>query len=674
MANDKTIFQRLTNVVIGVGNNGNSASKVVRNYTIPETNNNVLYTFDNKEERDRKLTQLKQQKLLSYQWVKSGYETSMEQLAGASQVKVMYRDADLMDTWPEIGAALDIVSEEATCLGPDKKMLNIYSSSDRIRSVLEDLFVNRLDIHTIIPMITRATCKYGNEFMLLNIDANNGVIGWRELPVHEMRRIENGMQNMYSSTFNMSTTTTNPDEVRYIWEGHNDTMPYRNWQVAHFRLIKDSLFLPYGVSWLNKARRHWRMLSMMEDAMLLYRLERSIERRIFKVNVGMIDDADVPAFLQEFMNNVKRAPIIDPQTGQIDLRKNFLDVSADYVIPVRNGQDPTSIDNLQSAQNQTAMDDIEYMENKVLSALRVPKSFLNFQEAQGKGQNLSILDIRFNRTINSVQQAILLELTKIAIIHLTVLGFTDDLTNFSLTMNNPSNQIEMMELDNLTKKINAATAALAEQGGGIPVMSWHQVQKEIMGKTDSEISDILNEIRLEMALAMEIQQTNQIIKKTGLFNKVDRIYGEPGAQYSEQPQGGDEGGGFGGGGGGAPMSMGGGFGDDLGDLGEPGSDGMGDLGGEEGSTDLENMGGDNPNPTESIHKPNGRELLSEDRLKSMNLFYFNQYINRIDEKKRNENKKRVSILDKSFVINEDINSIVKGLENGITESKVSLID
>lgn len=673
MAKNKTIFQRLTNVVIGVGNNGNNAGKVIRNYTIPETNNNVLYTFDNKEERDRKLTQLKQQKLLAYQWAKSGYETSMEQLAGASQVKIMYRDADLMDNWPEIGAALDIVSEEATCLGSDKKMLNIYSNSDRIRSVLEDLFVNRLDIHTTLPMITRATCKYGNEFMFLNIDANNGVMGWRELPVHEMRRVENGMENMYSASFTFNQTTTkNPDEVKYVWEGHNEAMPYKNWQVAHFRLIKDSLFLPYGVSWLNKARRHWRMLSMMEDAMLLYRLERSIERRIFKVNVGMIDDADVPAFLQEFMNNVKRAPIIDPQTGQIDLRKNFLDVSADYVIPVRSGQDPTSIDNLQSAQNQTAMDDIEYMQNKVLSALRVPKSFLNFQEAQGKGQNLSLLDIRFNRTINSVQQAIIMELTKIAIIHLYVLGFADDLTNFSLTMNNPSNQIEMMMLDNLTKKINAATAALAEQGGGIPIMSWHQVQKEIMGKTDSEISDILNEIRLEMALAMEIQQTNQIIKKTGLFNKVDRIYGEPGAQYTEQQGGGGDDGGLGGGGGGAPL--GGGFGDDLGDMGEPGSEDMGDLGGEEGSADLSSMGdGIDGGGTkmENIHKVGNRNIITESAINNMR--YFNEYISRIDESKKKENNKQISIIDKSFLINENIDSTVKGLENEISH-KVSLLD
>ena len=661
MPKNKTVFQRLTDVVIGVGNGTTNMGPVITNYSLPKTNNEVLYTFDNEADRDRKLQQLKQQKLLAYQWVKMGYDTSMEQLAGNNQIKVMYRDVDLMDTWPEIGAALDIAAEEATCLNPKKKMLNIYSKSERIQSVLEDLFVNRLDIHITLPMVVRATCKYGNEFMFLNIDQKNGIMGWREMPVHEIRRVENGMQNAYSGSYNFGAITASklkPDETKFVWEGHNENIPYKNWQVAHFRLIKDSLYLPYGVSWLNKARRHWRMLSMMEDAMLLYRLERSIERRIFKVNVGMIDDADVPAFLQEFMNNVKRAPIIDPQTGQIDLRKNFLDVSADYVIPVRTGQDPTSIDTLASAQNPTSMDDINYMQNKIFSALRIPKTFLNFSEAQGKAQNLSLVDIRFNRMINSIQQAILMELTKIAIIHLYLLGFTDDLTNFSLTLNNPSNQIEDMELDSLTKKINAATAALAEQGGGIPVMSWHEVQKEIMGKTDSEISSILNEIRLEAALAMELQMTNQIIKKTGLFNKVDRIYGEPGAEYNPQAMQGEEGMPGGGGGGGMPALGGGdmGFGDELGDMGEPGAEDEGDLGGDEGTADL----GDGLPPMEGVSEDKDSKLLTEDVLNSMK--FFNKYMLNITPKDKIVNN-RVNVIDKSFLINEEMDSIIKDLEN-----------
>ena len=649
----KNIFQRLSDIVIGVGNGIQSNMQPeVPVYEFQKRGNAPIYTFDSKEERDRKLLQLRQDKLLAHQWKKASYDSTSLKMLSGNQVKVMYRDADLMDAFPEIGAALDIYAEESCTRNTKGEMLVIRSKSERIKSVLEDLFINRLDIPITLPMIARNTYKYGNEFMLLNIDTENGITGWRELPVHEIQRIENGCGNGYGGGGAYSTSqiyNLKPDEVKFIWEGHGESMPYKNWQVAHFRIIKDSLFLPYGMSFLNKVRRHWRMLSMMEDAMLLYRLERSIERRIYKVNVGLIDDADVPGYLQDFMNNVKRAPIIDPQTGQIDLRKNFLDVSADYVIPVRNGQDPTDISTLQSAQNQTSMDDIEYMRDKIMAGLMVPKSYLNFQEAEGKGQNMSLMDIRFNRRINSGQQSILMELNKIAIIHLYLLGFEDDLTNFSLALNNPSNQVELFELENLQKRINIASSALAEQGGGIPLMSWHQVQKEIMGKTDSEIRDILNEIRLETALANEIQMTTQIIKKTGLFDKVDRIYGELGADYSQEGDGGPEGGGPGGPVGGPMLGgMDAGFGDDLGDLGEPGASDEGSMPGDMESAPID----DESMPDNLMEFKNASKMQ-----------FYNAYMKKLSDNilKEDINSSMIISNDK---LNKNINKVLSDIDNG----------
>ena len=661
MANksNSTIFQRLTNLITTSGTLSPSNKTV--NYTLPSTSGNeVLYTFNNKADYEKKMTLLKQQKLLSYQWLKSGYDTSIQQAAGSNTIKQAYIEHDRMDLWPEIGAALDIYAEEACVQNPKTcQVINVHSKSDRIKSVLDDLFVNRLDVNVMLEMITRSLCKYGNEFMLLNIDSENGEMGWRELPVREMTRVEGGMLTAYGGAYaapmQADLGNMKPNEVRFVWDGHNEQNPYRNWQVAHFRLIKDSFYLPYGSSILNKARRHWKILSMMEDAMLLYRLERSIERRIFKVNVGLIDDADVPAFLQEFMNNVKRAPIIDPMTGMMDLRKNFLDVSADYVIPVRSGQDPTSIDTLQGAQNQTSMDDIEYIEKKVFAGLRIPKEFLNFQDSQGKSQNLSILDIRFARNVMSIQKALLMELNKIAIIHLYLLGFEDEITNFSLTMTNPSNQLEQLVLDNQQKRINNATQALAEQGCGIPLMSWHKVQKEIMGLTDAEISDMLNEIRLEAAIAVELQLTSQIIKKTNVFRKVDNLYGEPGAKYDYSQLQGDDGGLGGGMGGGAPM-MGGGFGDDLGDLGAPGAEEGGPVSGEEGEADL--GGADMGNLMEGVIAK--RALMTENK-KLMG--YIDEYKKLIERKEEDKIAKNVEITDKAFILNENINSILSEIEN-----------
>ena len=464
-----TIFQRLQQTL-----SGDTIKKVdnVNSYNIK--NPNVIDVATNPEDYQRKLLQARQQSLLAKQWVKTNYDLTNKSLNGLNEVRLMYRDCDLMDTFPEIGTALDIFSEETTVLNNEGLMVNITSKSDRIKSILKDLFVNRLSINTILPMICRAMCRYGNNFMLLNIDKDNGVMGWKQLPVHEMERYENGTEYPYVSaplvTLN-NTTDKKVDDTRFVWVGQTEYIPYRNWQIAHFRLLYDSQFLPYGVSALHKARRHFRLLSMMEDAMLIYRLDRSIERRVFKINVGAIDVQDVPAYVQEIANNFKRTPIIDPMTGQIDLRKNIMQQTDDFFFPVRDASEPSPIEILPAGQNLTAMDDIKFIQNKLLTALRVPKSFLNFEEAQGDGKNLSLMDVRFTRTVNRIQQALLMELNKIAIIHLFLLGFTDELTDFTLTMNNPSSQAEMLELENLAKKITTAKDAVSDPGGGIPLTS-----------------------------------------------------------------------------------------------------------------------------------------------------------------------------------------------------------
>ncbi|MDE5889205.1 MAG: portal protein, partial [Bacilli bacterium] len=570
----------------------------VNSYNIK--NPNVIDVATNPEDYQRKLLQARQQSLLAKQWIKTNYDLTNKSLNGLNEVRLMYRDSDLMDTFPEIGTALDIFSEETTVLNNDTLMVNISSKSDRIKSILKDLFINRLSINTILPMICRAMCKYGNNFMLLNIDKDNGVMGWKQLPVHEMERYENGTEYPYVSAPHVTlnnATDKKVDDTRFVWVGQTEYIPYRNWQIAHFRLLYDSQFLPYGVSVLHKARRHFRLLSMMEDAMLIYRLDRSIERRVFKINVGAIDVQDVPAYVQEIANNFKRTPIIDPMTGQIDLRKNILQQTDDFFFPVRDASEPSPIEILPAGQNLTAMDDIKFIQNKLLTALRVPKSFLNFEEAQGDGKNLSLMDVRFTRTVNRIQQALLMELNKIAIIHLFLLGFTDELTDFTLTMNNPSSQAEMLELENLAKKITTAKDAVSDPGGGIPLTSMMWAWRHIMKWSDKEIQQNLEEIRLENALAAEIAKTSQIIKRTKIFDSVDNIYGEPDADYGNGGDGeqGDAEGGMPGGGGGAPIGGGdmdfgddGAMEDDM-EVGAEGEMGMEDNAAEDGAMP------DNPN-------------------------------------------------------------------------------
>ena len=680
MAEEKyTIFQRLQKVL----SSGNVQRNYMTNdYGIISPKSDVIATANSQEEYNQKILQAKQQALLGKQWIKANYDITNQSLAGLNDVKLMYRDSDLMDAFPEISAAMDIVSEESCYINDTGSMVNITSRSARVKNILEDLFVNRLSIHTMLPMICRSMCKYGNTFMLLNIDGKNGVLGWKQLPVYEMERWENGQNSPYATPIaNLNTVDENaPQDTKFVWVGQNDYIPYRNWQVAHFRLLYNSIYLPYGVSFLNSARRHFRMLSMMEDMMLIYRLDRSIERRVFKINVGAIDENDVQAYVQEIANNFKRTPIVDPLTGQIDLRKSFMNVTEDFFIPTRDDNASSPIETLQGAQNLTAMDDIKFVQNKVLTALRVPKSFLNFEESTGDGKNLSLLDVRFTRTVNRIQQALLMELNKIAVIHLYLNGFQDELNNFTLTMNNPSSQAEMLELENLAKKITTAKDAVSDPGGGLPLTSMMWAWKHIFKWSDKEIKQNLEELRLETALAAELQKTMQIIKKTGLFDGVDNIYGEPGAEYSEQGAEGEDDNGMGGGpagGGGTPI--GGGdfdFGDNSEDMGEEmGAEGEMDMdmaAQENGAADLSQGGNESnapePNLADSLMRNMERNVLNEREIVKANLMERSKhYSNLLSERllnneKENKEVKKVEIYDKAFFLNEEMNNLKGQLE------------
>jgi len=663
MAKKYTIFQSLDKALSGNWNADDGRSHI-NSYDMSNASN-VIYKTKNKEDYERTKLELQQNEYLKERWIKANVDLSVSAFSGLNNLKLMYRDADLMDSFPEIGAALDILSEESVLAGSNGMVVNVASDSNRIKSILEDLFVNRLNMQIMAQMVIRAMCKYGNQFMLLDIDNKLGVKGWKQLPVFNVERLENGITNPYGSGLSLAVNNVGQEDLttKFVWlDESNSQVPFRDWQVAHFRLLNNSMYLPYGVSALNSARRHWRMLSLMEDMMLIYRLERSIERRVYKIYVGAIDDADVQAYVENIANNFKRTPIIDPMTGQVDLRKNILSVSDDIFIPVRDPNAPTPIDTLSAAQNLTAMDDIKYVQNKVLTALRIPKPFLNFEESAGEGKNLSLLDIRFTRTVNRIQQAFLMELTKIATIHLYILGFTDDLTNFTLTMNNPSTLAEQIEIENIQKKVSTARDAVSDPGNGIPIMSQTRALKEIMKWSEKEIKDNLEEIRLEKALSAELEKTTQIINRTGIFDTVDRIYGEPGAEYQDGQGGGQgEEGGPGGPMGGGPMG-GGDFGGGLDDLGAPGMGDMGDIPGAEGEEPTGEMG------EPGMESPGGPEGAGGSPMESyrFNKPLINEMLDKYLKKVSKNNEpvnERVGIIDKAFIINEEINEMIKGLDD-----------
>jgi hypothetical protein len=449
-----------------------------------------------------------------------------------------------MEYTPEISAALDIYAEESTTPNEDGFVLQIYSESKRIKSVLADLFNNNLDINTNLPMWTRNTCKYGDNFVYLRLDPEKGVVGCVQLPNIEVERVESGLMDGSVSP-NIGNDYTKNKGLKFYWKEKN--MEFQPWEIAHFRLLGDDRKLPYGTSMLEKSRRIWKQLLLSEDAMLIYRTSRAPERRVFKVYVGNMNDDDVEAYVQRVANKFKREQIVDSKTGNVDMRFNQMAVDQDYFIPVRDPAAPSPIDTLPGAQNLSEIADIEYIQKKLVTALRIPKAYLGFEEALGDGKNLALLDIRFARTINKIQKSVISELNKIAIIHLFLLGFEDELQNFTLGLTNPSKQADLLMVEVWKEKVALYKELVAEIPKSLQATSATWAKKHIFGFSDEDIKLDIQQIRLERAVSAELDNTATIITKTGLFDTVDKLYKQVtgttqvGAAAPAPPPGGDMG-------------------------------------------------------------------------------------------------------------------------------------
>jgi hypothetical protein len=511
----------------------------------------LLKTTD-KQEYEREKLEAQQTMYLGKQWQKVESNLYQQAVYYEPTRLASYYDYESMEYTPEISASLDIYAEESTTPNEDGYILQIYSESKRIKTVLADLFNNKLDINTNLPMWTRNTCKYGDNFLYLKLDPEKGIVGCQQLPNIQIERLEKGMKfqpDKYSQEMEN-------DALKFTWKEKN--MEFNTWEIAHFRLLGDDRKLPYGTSMLEKARRIWKQLLLCEDAMLIYRTSRAPERRVFKVFVGNMDDKDVDAYVQRVASKFKRDQIVDGKTGNVDMRYNQMAVDQDYFIPVRDPAATMPIETLPGAQNLAEIADIEYIQKKLVTALRIPKAYLGFEEAVGNGQNLSLLDIRFARTINRIQKSMIAELNKIAIIHLFLLGFEDELQNFTLGLTNPSKQADLLSVEVWKEKILLYKDAVAAIQDSVAPVSASWAKKHILGFSDEEIRLDLQQQRIERAVSAELTNTAQVIVTTGIFDTIDKLYGKKeGEEAPAGGEGGEEGGmpdmgGLGDMGGGAP--------------------------------------------------------------------------------------------------------------------------
>ena len=410
----------------------------------------------------------------------------------------LFKDYELMDTDPIISSALDIYSDESTVDNIEGEILTIKTDNAKLYKILHNLFYDIMNIEFNMWSWIRNLCKYGDFFLQLDIVDKYGVVNAKPLSTYDIERLE-------------EHDPSDPTKVEFRvlsnmrTAGHGSSgeeITKEQYEIAHFRLLSDANFLPYGKSQLEGARKIFKQLTLMEDAMLIHRIMRAPEKRVFKVDIGNIPPNEVDNFMNKLINKMKKTPVIDQNTGEYNLRYNIESVAEDFFLPVRGGDSGTAIETLQGLSNEGQIDDIEYLRNKLMASLRIPKAFLGYEEGVGSKATLAAEDVRFSRTIERIQKIVLSELEKIAIVHLYTQGFDDsDLINFDLELTNPSMIHEQEKLELLTQKQEIASNLMENR-----LFSRQWIYDNIFEMNDHEQDTIFSQVIEDQKQAFRMEQ------------------------------------------------------------------------------------------------------------------------------------------------------------------------
>jgi len=411
-----------------------------------------------------------------------------EQAGGAQSMayqqvrREVFRDYDAMDCDPILASALDIYADESTLKNEFGDILTIRSDNQKVQEVLDNLFYDILNVEFNLWPWVRNMVKYGDFFLGLEIAEGKGIVNVTPHSVYNTERLE-------------GQDPHNPNVVKFkVTEDPNGKVEYDNFEIAHFRLLADTNWLPYGKSMIENGRRLWKQLSLMEDAMLIHRIMRAPEKRVFKIDIGNIPPTEVDNYMQRIINKMKKVPFVDKNSGDYNLKYNMQNLTEDFFLPVRGGDSGTSIENL-AGLDYAAIDDIEYLKSKLFAALKIPKAYLGYDENVNGKATLAAEDVRFARTIERIQRTVVSELSKIAIVHLYAQGITDsEMTNFELQLVNPSTIYEQEKVNLWSEKVR-----LAQDMQGLNMLSkdwiYENIFKMAEGDQTRERGKIIEDIK-----------------------------------------------------------------------------------------------------------------------------------------------------------------------------------
>ena len=393
-----------------------------------------------------------------------------------------------MDEYPEIGAAFDIYADDCTQRGLRGERWQIISDKDIVIDEVEELF-DQINLDKIVWDMVRNTVKYGDCFAELILDVNKPKEGIKKIKILNpnwilrvedefgylkkfLQEIPDARTANYSET--MGVGTEKP--IKYIELDKN--------QIVHFRLhSSDPMFYPYGKSVAAMCHRVFRSLKMMEDAMMIYRLSRAPERRIFYIDTGNLPTSKAEVFIERIKQRFKKEKFYNNQKGTVDARYNPMSMDEDFYVPTKNGRG-TKIETLPGATNLGEIEDVRYFRDKLLACLKVPKDYLvEKDKSPERKANLSQLDVKFARTIQRIQVNIETGLENMAKRHLQLRGFPASLVrDLRIKLPEPSDMSEKRKLDVNEQKVRVVQAAK-----GLELFSTETIYKQFYNMTDEEI-------------------------------------------------------------------------------------------------------------------------------------------------------------------------------------------
>jgi hypothetical protein len=450
----------------------------------------------------------------------------------------LYQEYEAMDNDPILNSALDIIADECVTKNVEGDILKISSSDENIKAILDNLFYDIINIDFNLRSWIRNMCKYGDFFLKLNVAPDYGIIGVDPMSAYEVTRDENeideetelpkvvfrrGEGNLHGGGGGFGGMHT-VGHSSGDYAGQMET--YEKWEIAHFRMIADTNFLPYGRSMLENSRKIWKMLALMEDAMLIHRIMRAPEKRLFKHDVGNIPPAEIDTFMEGVINRMKKIPFVDEKSGEYNLRFNLQNMVEDFHIPVRGADSGTQIESLGGLE-WTGIEDIEYLKNRMLASVKVPKSYLSYEEdLSGKGA-LASQDVRFARTIEWIQKIFVSELYNLAIVHLFAQGYTDEsLMDFDLELTNPSIIYEQERIEAMSSKVSLARD-MKDTG-----FDSNHIYDTIFGLDEQSIRKIQNGIVEDKKFEYRLEQIQQEGNDPAITGKfVDDSMGAGGADF-----------------------------------------------------------------------------------------------------------------------------------------------